>query len=433
VKKSYTGGVLVLFLTLAWAPGVSATDGHFLHGVGAINSAMGGVGVAGAKDLLGAFYHNPAGLLAFEGSRFDLSMELFKPDRTLTATAPTQQGPFTGAQASKSEFVPIPAFGWSTALNDGKVVIGLGGLGIGGFGVDYRQNSMHPLLAPKTMGGFGQVYSNFSLLKVSPSIAFAASDKLWVGLSANVDWASLAVDPFPAASPDGGIYPGVTSADGAFGFGFQAGLIYHLTDAARLGVSYSSTQKFDEFQWNTVNENPTDPAFGTFRELKFGMDVPAVLAGGLAFDVSPKLFLAADAKYIMYGSTEGFEESGFDQTGAVKGFGWDNILVLALGTQFQATDKVALRAGYNYSQNPIPDENSFFNVAAPAVVQHHLAMGLGYELTDGLHVSGAYYKALEGEVSGLMWHPAMGEVPGSNVTSKMSEDSFVVQFSLSRQ
>ena len=107
--------------------------------------------------------------------------------------------------------------------------------------------------------------------------------------------------------------------------------------------------------------------------------------------------------------------------------------VLATGAQFQASEKVALRAGDNYSQNPIPDENSFFNVAAPAIIQHHLTLGLGYELVDGLEISGAYYRAFEGEVSGPMWHPVMGEVPGSNVTSNMSEDSFIVQFSLTRQ
>ena len=123
MKKSFRGVVLALFISLAWAPGVSATDGHFLHGVGAINSAMGGVGVAGAKDdVLGALYHNPAGLMAFDGHHAALSMELFKPDRTLTATAPTQQGPFTGSQQSKSEFVPIPAFGWSSEVIEDKLV-----------------------------------------------------------------------------------------------------------------------------------------------------------------------------------------------------------------------------------------------------------------------------------------------------------------------
>ena len=92
MRKSFTGVGLALFISLAWAPGASATDGHFLHGVGAINSAMGGVGVAGAKDdILGTLYHNPAGLMALDGHHAAFSMELFKPDRTLTATAPTQQ------------------------------------------------------------------------------------------------------------------------------------------------------------------------------------------------------------------------------------------------------------------------------------------------------------------------------------------------------
>ncbi len=86
----------------------------------------------------------------------------------------------------------------------------------------------------------------------------------------------------------------------------------------------------------------------------------------------------------MYSSTEGFEKSGFTQTGAVAGFGWDDIKVLAVGSQFQATDKFALRAGYNYSDNPIPEENSFFNVAAPAVIQHHLTLGFGFEFHEGV-------------------------------------------------
>jgi len=433
VKKSLQGVIFALFISLAWAPGASATDGHFLHGVGAINSAMGGVGVAGATDVLGALYHNPAGLMAFDGHHASISLELFKPDRTLTATAPTEQGLFTGSQQSKSDFVPIPAFGWSTELVEDKVVIGFGGLGIGGFGVDYRQNSQHPLLAPKTMGGFGQVYSNFSLLKVSPALAFAPSEKLWIGLAANIDWASLAVDPMPAASPDGAFYPSATAAASTFGFGFQAGLIYKMTEAMNLGLAYTSKQHFGEFEWNSMNDDPTDPNWGTHRELAFQMDAPAIIGVGLSYQASDRLFVEADAKYYLYSSTEGFEAEGFTQTGAVAGFGWDDIKVLAVGSQFQATDKFALRAGYNYSDNPIPEENSFFNVSAPAIIQHHLTMGLGYEFHEGVEVSLAYYRAFENEVSGPMWHPAMGQIPQSDVTSSMFEDSIVMQFSFAHQ
>jgi long-chain fatty acid transport protein len=434
VKKSLTGVVFALFLSLAWAPGVSATDGHFLHGVGAINSAMGGVGVAGAKDdVLGALYHNPAGLMAIDGHHAALSMELFKPNRTMESTLTTQQGVFSGSQQSKSEFVPIPAFGWSSEVIEDKLVIGFGGLGVGGFGVDYRQNNSNPLLAPESMGGFGNVFSNFSLLKVTPAVAFSPSEKLWIGLAANIDWASLAVDPFPAASPDGAFYPSATSSATTFGFGFQAGLIYQATQKMNLGLAYTSTQWFNEFTWNSTNANPSDPAFGTHREFSFKLNAPAIVAGGLSLQATDKLFMAADLKYYMYSSTEGFEAHGFTQTGAVAGFGWDDIMVFALGSQFQATDRFALRAGYNYSDNPISEDASFFNVSAPAVIQHHLTLGFGVELVDGVDLSAAYYRAFENEVSGPMYNPAyeMGQVgvPGSDVTSSMFEDSFVMQFS----
>jgi long-chain fatty acid transport protein len=371
--------------------------------------------------------------MAFDGHHAALSMELFKPDRTMTATAPTQQGPFTGSQRSKSDFVPIPAFGWSSEVIEDKLVIGFGGLGIGGFGVDYRQNNSNPLLAPKSMGGFGNVFSNFSLLKVSPAIAFSPSEKLWVGLAANIDWASLAVDPFPATSPDGAFYPSATASATTFGFGFQAGLIYKLTQAMNLGLAYTSTQHFGDFTWNSTHADPNQPNFGTHREFSFQLDAPAIIAGGLSLQATDKLFVAADAKYYMYSSTEGFEAQGFTQTGAVAGFGWDDIMVFALGSQFQATNRFALRAGYNYSGNPVPEENSFFNVSAPAIIQHHLTLGFGFELVDGVDISAAYYRAFENEVSGPLYNPAyeMGQVgvPGSDVTSSMFEDSFVMQFS----
>jgi long-chain fatty acid transport protein len=135
----------------------------------------------------------------------------------------------------------------------------------------------------------------------------------------------------------------------------------------------------------------------------------------------------------MYSSTEGFEDSGFTQTGAVAGFGWDDIKVFAVGGQFDASEKIVLRAGYNYSDNPIPEENSFFNVAAPAVIQHHLTLGFGAEVAAGVDFSAAYYRAFESEVSGPLYNPAyeFGQVgvPGSDVTSSMFQDSFVMQLS----
>jgi long-chain fatty acid transport protein len=410
---------------------VSATNGHFLHGVGAVNAAMGGTGVAGAKDVLGAMNLNPAGLMAFRGNRVDLGFELFQADRTLSSDA----GPFgAGSTRSKKSYVPVPAFGWSSMLEGGKVVLALGGLGIGGFGVDYPASTSNPILAPRPFG-FGQVYSNFQLMKIAPSIAFAASDKLWLGASLNVDWASLAVDPMPAASPDvnpadgSAFYPSATAADGAFGFGFQAGFIYHVNDLLAVGGSYSSTQWFQDFEFNAMHANPSLQNFGTPREITFALDVPAIVSGGVSLQALPNLTINGDARYIFYENTNGFDKSGFDATGAVQGFGWENILVLAVGGELLAGERVALRAGYNHNDNPIPDGLSFFNVAAPAIVTDHITFGIGVKVNRRFAINAGYYHVFQGKIDGPMYGP-QGPMQGTSVKTVMTENSFQVEFSI---
>ena len=115
-------------------------------------------------------------------------------------------------------------------------------------------------------------------------------------------------------------------------------------------------------------------------------------------------------------------------TDRLQGFGWDNIYSIHGGVEWAPVEQLALRAGYNYSQNPIPHETAAINISAPAVVQHHLTQGGGVKLTRRMEVSAAYYHAFEGECAGLALTPA-GPMPGTEVKSVMSENSFLVQFS----
>ena len=235
-------------LTLVTVPREArATDGHLLHGVGAVNSALGGIGIASNQSLLGSFFTNPAGLAAFDGTNLEMGFELMKPERTVSSSF----GPMSGSTTSDADWTPIPAFGFSTRLDNG-VVIGLAGLGIGGFGVNYAADPANPILMPRP-NGFGSVYSNFQLMKISPAIAWKAGEKLSIGLAANIDWSSLAVDPMPIAAPDydpgvdltpgtaddRSFYPSAAAADAVFGFGFQAGLQYALTPTVTLGLAYT--------------------------------------------------------------------------------------------------------------------------------------------------------------------------------------------------
>lgn len=429
------GGLALALLAVQSRP-ARATDGHFLHGVGAINSAMGGVGVAHASSLLGALYVNPAGLLAFRGTATELGFEMFKPERTIESSA----GPTTGSTASSSEFVPVPAFGWSRELRANELAVAVGGLGIGGFGVDYHTDPTNPVLAPRPYG-FGAVYSNFSLMKIIPAIAYRPMPGLRLGAALNVDWASLAVDPMPIAAPavdagpdgtmgtadDRAYYSRATDADGSFGIGAQFGLQYDLTPTVAFGLAYTTPQVFQKFSYDAVYENPNLASYNTPRTITFALDVPAVYAAGLSWTPGAAFTIGADAKYYTYARTRGFKDKGYAADGSVRGFGWRNIWTVASGLEYRPVDRVALRAGYNFSQNPVPEDLSMFNAPAPAIVQHHVTAGVGYAFTNGFGVNVGVYHAFKHSITGPFQAPA-GAVPGTSITSAMSENSLLLGF-----
>jgi long-chain fatty acid transport protein len=422
-------------LALALAPPrAAATDGHLLHGVGAVNSALGGIGVASNASLLGSFYVNPAGLASFDGTNMEMGFELLRAERSVASSA----GPMSGSTTSAADWTPIPAFGFTTRLANG-VVIGLSGLGIGGFGVNYAADPNNPILAPRP-NGFGQVYSNFQLLKISPAVAWSVSPKLRLGVAANINWESLAVDPMPIAAPDfdpgpdatpgtaddRAFYPSAAAADAVFGFGFQLGMQYDLSERVTVGASYTSPQVFSDFEFTSMSANPNLPSFGSPRTFEFRMDVPAIYAVGVALDPNPKLHLGLDAKYITYASTEGFAEQGFNPDFSVRGFGWENIAVVAAGAQYRLSEALTVRGGYHFTENPIPDEQSMFNIPAPAVVQHHITAGFGYTIVPGVDLNVGAYLALENSIEGAIYRPAA--LPGTSVTNTLSETSLLVGF-----
>ena len=140
--------------------------------------------------------------------------------------------------------------------------------------------------------------------------------------------------------------------------------------------------------------------------------------------------LTGDFKYYFYEDTEGFKAPAnpFNPDGSVAGFGWNNIYSIATGLKFDVSPLVALYGGYNYTQNPVPDEFSMINVPAPAIVQNHATLGLGIRPTRHLEITLGYYRAFENSGTGTFLSPA-GEITGTSVTNTLKEGSIQWMFS----
>jgi long-chain fatty acid transport protein len=245
----------------------------------------------------------------------------------------------------------------------------------------------------------------------------------------NGGWASLSATPFCGAAPDcisptSCVFPSL-SEDSAFGYGLQAGLYWRPTPVWGFGLSYSTEQEFEDFEWHAAHAHPQRPDFGTARLVEFQLNVPQTASVGVGFTPNERLSVGLDARWIDYDDTQGFG-SGFDPaTGAIRGLGWDEILVWALGAEYRVGPSLALRGGWNRSESAVTPESAFINVGSPAMFEDHLTLGFGLRLYDELELNLAAYRAFENEVSGQFLSPA-GPVPGTSVTNRMKVDSAVM-------
>ena len=70
------------------------------------------------------------------------------------------------------------------------------------------------------------------------------------------------------------------------------------------------------------------------------------------------------------------------------------------GIAYDATDKLTLRVGFNYSTQPIPENQTYFNILAPAVVQYHVTAGATWRFNHDWELSAFYAHAFEQTVNG---------------------------------
>ena len=170
-----------------------------------------------------------------------------------------------------------------------------------------------------------------------------------------------------------------------YGFGAQLGMIYKPMDRLSLGATYVTPQKVKHERVKDFDGNGTKD--------DFDLEAPQQAGLGVAFDILPnKLLVEVDGKWINWANAAGYKD-----------FDWEDQWVLGFGVQYKATDKLILRAGYNYANNPVKQHNNFAGlnpkqvqgkfmptyyyetfriIGFPAITKSHITLGIGYDFTS---------------------------------------------------
>lgn len=366
---------------LSLLPVVAHAQGHLLHGVGPVNSAMGGAGTALVEDSLAALAFNPALLAGVTGNQLTFSTEFLKDSAQIDTTL--SGGP-TGHAESSRETVIQPGFGWMCRKPDGKLAFGFGLIGIGGFRTDWPQDSASILFGQPPQG-FGRVFSDYRLTKIPVALAYRVTPRLSLGASLNVYYAEYAQNPLPhdvydVSETGERWYPGGGNMDGRFGFAAQFGFVFQATPKVAVAASLTTPQHFETFVWNSTHVDPTSVDYGQPRVLEAHLDGPLIVSFGTGLKLGTKTQVAVDGMFTKFEGVAGFGSPGGIVNGEIQPFGWRDVWTFKAGVQHQATDKLTVRLGYNYTQTPLRSEVILTaGTAAPATYQSHFCGGFGWK------------------------------------------------------
>jgi long-chain fatty acid transport protein len=412
---------LVLGAALASTPPLLATDGYFSHGYGMKAKGRAGVSMTASDDAFGGA-NNPAAI-AWASNRVDIGVEWFHPDREAERTGPAS--PLLGSVRSDRRDFFIPEMALRHGLSD-AFALGISLYGNGGMNTDYAGGQLN--LGPgmenqNLLAGSGRLGVDMSQLFVAPTLSWRFLPNHSLGLApigSYTRFKARGFDAFSGMSQDPSSLRGYRQDD-VFGYGIRVGYLWKATSFLDLGTAYTSriqTGSFNRYQGLFADD-------GAF-------DIPQTFSLGVGWQVLPSVRIAADYKWIDYGSIASVGNPSTNPgplgDSGGPGFGWQSIHVAKTGIDWTVCRGLVLRAGYGFAENPIQSRDVTINIAAPGVVQHHATAG--FTLVFGRHeITAAYMHAFRNSVTGESLFTRFGMAPaGTRETISMSEHAVGIEY-----
>jgi long-chain fatty acid transport protein len=407
-----------------------ATNGYFSHGYGLKAKGMGGAATATAQDAF-AGANNPAAA-AWAGDRIEGGVDVFMPRRDMSRTGSTGvgAGSLDANVKSGSNTFYVPEFGVNRVINK-DLSLGVAVYGNGGLNTAYPggQVACGPTPA-NVLCGSGELGVDLMQLVVAPTLGYKINPQHAIGVSPLLMFQQFqanglqAFDNAPGFPPFTGAPGKVTNNgyDRSTGLGVRLGYQGKLNDQLTVGAAYSPKTKMAKL----------DKYAGLFADAG-NFDIPENYSLGVSYQPSSAVLLALDYQRINYSGVPsvGNPSSNLAPLGAANGpgFGWRDINVWKLGAQWQYSQQLALRAGFNVGQNPVQSRDVSFNILAPGVTTTHLTLGATYALSPNSELTVAYMRAPKKRVSGssLFNNLGFGPTVGGTESISMSQQSLGVQ------
>ena len=337
-------------------------------------------GAAAAEDA-STVYWNPAGMTRLKENELDLAVFLIKPSFEFNIESATNalgqpiQPP--GANGGDAGFVNVvPNIFLSYNFND-KWFAGIGVVVPFGLGTEYDST---------WVGRYHTVKSDILTLDINPSIAYKFNDQLSFGggisfqyldaeLTNAVDFGfAVTAQALAGGGPLSAAFPGLIGGasqlanDGqakltgdSWGYGFNLGVLYELSDKTRFGLSFRSQIKQDvegttEFTDPTSAPGISQAAFGGKQSSKATIKLPATASLSGFHMLNEKWGIMGDVTWTDWSSLQELRiVSSGGAPVSVTTLNWDDTWRFAGGVNWYYSDAWTWRSGLAYDPTPVPN------------------------------------------------------------------------------
>lgn len=354
--------------------------GLMLYEIATDNTGLANAGAAARAQGPSTIASNPAGLSYLSGTQISTGGQILFGDLTFERDASTT----TSGKGSGNVLDPIPgaSFFLSHALDE-QWAVGFGAYGDFGLAQNYDNDwsGRYFVQSASVMG-----------LSLVPSVAYRIDEQWSVGVGLKAMYGMLKAEAAINQAPLGlttradGQYK---YEDGTWGYGFNAGAIYAPQPGTRIGLAYTS--QIDLAFEERLDVKASGPLLNRLDGLTTQLDlsVPQTLTLSLYQKLDPQWALLATANWQDWSR---FGEIGVQVDSSLTGgrastldAGFKDTYQLALGAQYQASNRLRWDFGVAYDTSAVSDANRTLTV--PMGAAWRFATGLTYALNHETDVN----------------------------------------------
>lgn len=325
------------------------------------NAFAGGGAVAEDASTI---YFNPAGMTFIKGTQIAGAIHLINPSMEFNGSI-SGTGKAGGNGGDAGDLALVPNIYYKMDLTDDLKF----GLGINSpFGLKTEYD-------PTWMGRFQAINSDVKSININPALAYKVNDKLSVGAGVSAMWAQAKLTSAVNTAGD----PTVNIKADDWGFGFNFGAIYQITDATRISAAYRSKvkQNFNGTSESTFTALNSIPSRTLNTNVIADITLPETVSFSAFSQLNEKFDLMGDitwTRWSQFKSLDIIRENGTTLSSTPEN--WSNVLRFSVGGNYHYSDDLKLRAGLAYDQEAV---DSYRTARIPGNDRKWLSFGANWK------------------------------------------------------